>query len=135
MKELKILATLENFTHVVEYIEENLLYSNCDVKLSTQMLIAVEEIYVNIAKYAYSADIGDVTIKISVDEDITIIFIDHGMLFDPSMIADPDISLPAKERKIGGLGIFMVKNIMDTFEYKREDGQNILTMKKKLEIS
>jgi anti-sigma regulatory factor (Ser/Thr protein kinase) len=95
----------------------------------------VEEIFVNIAHYAYKPGVGSATIRTEVHEDplsIELIFIDGGVPYDPLAKEDPDVSLPADQRQIGGLGIFMAKKVMDTMDYRYENGQNVLTMTKKI---
>ena len=95
--------------------------------------MAVEEIFVNIANYAYDNEPGDVWISVSTDElGATVEFRDSGVPFDPLQKEDPDITLSAEKRPIGGLGIFMVKKNVDDISYEYRDGQNILRMKKLL---
>jgi anti-sigma regulatory factor (Ser/Thr protein kinase) len=88
----------------------------------------VEEIFVNIAHYAYTPETGSVTIRMSVQENIVIEFEDSGKPYNPLEKEDPDIKASAEEREVGGLGIFMVKKIMDKVEYRREGNKNILTI-------
>ena len=98
--------------------------------------VAVEELYVNIACYAYTPDTGDATIRIQADQEphvVEITLIDSGIPYDPLAKPDPDVTLSAEERQIGGLGIFMVKKSMDDMQYERRDGKNILTIKKKFD--
>ena len=95
--------------------------------------VAVEEIFVNVAHYAYAPATGDVAVGVYVTNDprsINITFRDSGVPFNPLEKADPDITLKAEDRKIGGLGIYMVRKTMDDMTYEYKDGQNILTMKK-----
>ena len=97
--------------------------------------IAVEEIYVNIALYAYQPGRGPVTLRWTLEEDplrIQIDFMDRGTPYDPLSRKDPDITLSAEERQIGGLGIYMVRKSMDEVSYEHRDGQNCFTMKKRL---
>lgn len=99
--------------------------------------IAVEEIYVNIALYAYEPGRGPVTLRWTLEEDplrIQIDFLDRGTPYDPLSRKDPDITLSAEERSIGGLGIYMVRKSMDEVSYEYRDGQNCFTMKKRLII-
>ena len=106
---------------------------NCSTKIQTQIDIAVEELFVNIAHYAYKPDTGPATVRVEVEKEppaICITFIDHGVPYDPLAREDPDITLSAEERRIGGLGIFMVKKSMDSIEYEYKDGQNILHIRK-----
>ena len=92
---------------------------------------ALEEVFVNVAKYAYEEG-GTVEVTLSNDKNkVTFIFKDHGKEFNPLDREDPDITASSSEREIGGLGIFMAKNIMDDISYEYKDGYNILTMIKK----
>ena len=129
MNELLIEATLENIDTVIEFINERL--EDCTPKTQRQIEIAVDEIFSNIARYAYNPDVGNATVRVAVGDDITIEFEDSGTNYDPLSKDDPDVSLPPKQRKAGGLGVFMVKNIMDSVEYRREGDKNILTVRKK----
>ena len=107
------------------------------MKIQMQIDIAVEEIFVNIANYAYAPEIGTATVRVEVMGDppsVDITFIDKGIPYDPLAKADPDVTLSAEERQIGGLGIFMVKKSMDDVKYAYLDGHNILTIKKGLVI-
>lgn len=135
MKELDITALNENLPQVLEFVEGELEALNCSMKVITQIDIAVEEIFVNIASYAYNPEIGPATIRVEIAEEpiaVIISFIDKGVPYDPLAKPDPDVNLPLMERQIGGLGIFMVKKTMDDVSYEYKNGQNILTIKKKL---
>ena len=103
--------------------------------MKEQIDIAVEEIYVNIANYAYQSGTGQATIcmETAKDSGMAIIrFINSGIPFNPMERKDPDVTLSAEERNIGGLGIYMVKKSMDDVFYEYKDGHNILTIKKKV---
>ena len=105
------------------------------MKIQTAICVALEEVFVNIAHYAYEGGEGDVTLEIKFDEttrDIIFRMIDQGVAFDPLQKPDPDITLSAEEREIGGLGIFIAKKTMDLVTYAYENGENILTMIKKI---
>lgn len=133
MKELKITALTENLPQVLAFVDEQLEAADCPMKVQMQIEIAVEEIFVNIAHYAYEDEDGIATIRVDVQgqppsADIT--FIDSGVPYDPLAKTDPDVTLSAEERQIGGLGIFLVKKSMDDVIYEYSDGQNILTLKK-----
>lgn len=133
MVEIKVLATLENLETVTEFIDKQL--ENCPMKIVTQINLAVEEIFVNIVKYAYKSEIGNATIRCEVKDNpkrIVIDFLDEGIPYNPMINDDPDITLSAEERNIGGLGIFMVKKLVNEIEYTFKDGKNILTIKKKI---
>ena len=130
MNEFYIEATLENVNTVMDFISERI--KDCPHKIQNQIEIAVDEIFSNIARYAYNPDVGSATVRIAVGDDITIEFEDSGVAYDPLSRDDPDTTLSAEERKIGGLGVFMVKGIMDSADYRREGNKNILTIKKEL---
>lgn len=135
MKELTVPATLEELDTIQAFIEGELEETKCPMKDVLQLSIAVEEIYVNIAHYAYHPEVGEATVRIVVGGDpiqVTIQFLDHGKPFNPLLKEDADITLSAEERDIGGLGILMVKKSMDQVDYTYEDGKNILTIRKKL---
>lgn len=132
MKELRIEALIENLDKVQAFVEELLEEAGCPMKLMISINIAVEEIYVNIASYAYPSGPGEAIIRMDVkDNEATIIFEDSGVPYDPLAKEDPDITLSAEERQIGGLGIYMVKKSMDSMEYEYRDNKNILTIRKK----
>ena len=130
MKELSIDAKKENLDTVMDFICSVLEEGGCPIKLQTSICLSVEELFVNVAHYAYQKEAGKVTIRIEVNYKITIEFEDEGIPFNPLEKEDPDINAAAKDREIGGMGIFMVKQIMDSVEYKRESGKNIVVMSK-----
>lgn len=133
MKELTVSAKLENIPVVTAFIDERLEALDCSMKAQMQIDIAIDELFGNIAHYAYPDGTGDATVRFEFDEatrTASITFIDSGMPFDPLEKADPDVTLSAQEREIGGLGIFMVKKTMDKIEYSYENGFNILTIHK-----
>lgn len=135
MKELNIEAKKENLNQVLAFVDEQLEYCKCTMKTMMQIDMAVEELFVNIALYAYSPEIGCVTVCVDVCKEpltVTITFIDQGKPYNPLANDDPDIALSAEERQIGGLGIYMAKKIMDNIEYEYKEGRNILTIKKRL---
>ena len=136
MKELNIAATVENIEVVTEFVNELLEALDCPMKAQMQIDIAIDELFGNIAHYAYNPDVGDATVRVEVIEDplaVVITFIDKGVPYDPLAKADPNTTLSAEERELGGLGIFMVKKTMDDITYEYKDGQNILTIKKNLQ--
>lgn len=135
MEALRIKALTDNLDRVLQYVDTALELMGCSMKNQIQIDMAVEELFVNIAHYAYKGTAGDAVILAGPDPKtgvLRITFMDWGVPFDPLAKADPDISLSVEEREIGGLGIFMAKKIMDTMDYKYENGQNILTMTKKI---
>ena len=110
----------------------NARIDDCPMKVQNQIKIAVDEIFSNIANYAYHPKVGGAAVRVIVGDDISVEFEDSGIAYDPLSADSPDITLSAEEREIGGLGLFMVKNIMDSVEYRRDGDKNILTIKKRL---
>ncbi|MGN1423767.1 MAG: ATP-binding protein [Oscillospiraceae bacterium] len=116
---------------VLAFTEEQLEAAGCPMKKVMQITVAIEEMFVNIAHYAYPAGNGAVRYSVERDGNCVIFRLtDSGVPFDPLAKPDPDITLSAKERKIGGLGIYMMKQTMDELSYEYTNGENILTMKK-----
>ena len=135
MKELTITATVENIGIVTEFVNEQLEALDCPMKAQMQIDIAIDELFGNIAHYANHPDVGNATVRVEVTEEplaVIVTFIDQGMPYDPLRAAEPDITLSAEERNLGGLGIYMVKKSMDEITYEYKDGKNILSIKKKL---
>ncbi len=135
MKELKIQALVEKLPEVAEFVDIELEKLDCNMKVQMQIDVAVEEIFVNIANYAYQPDVGDATIIFDTVDDgktVSITFKDSGVPYNPLEKEDPDITLPGEQRPIGGLGIFMVKKSMDKVLYEHKDGQNVLTLLKSI---
>lgn len=134
-KELTIAATVENIEAVTDFVNEQLEALDCPVKAQMQIDIAIDELFGNIAHYAYNPDVGEATVRVEVMEEplsVVITFIDQGVPFDPLDAQEPDTSLSAQERSIGGLGIYMVKKSMDEITYAYENGRNILSIRKEL---
>ena len=135
MKEMTLAATLENIPVVTAFIDAQLEALSCPMKAQAQIDVAIDELFGNIARYAYPNGIGDVTVRFDFDETprmVSVTFIDSGIPFDPLQKADPDVSRPADEREAGGLGIFMVKKSMDKLAYRHENGFNMLTIYKRI---
>lgn len=142
-KRLKIESKLEYMDQVTSFITDELKVHKLAMKIIMQVDLASEEVFTNIAHYAYGQkdlegriipDSGTGPVEIIVDIDnkcVTLTFIDEGTEFDPLKKKDPDITLSAEEREIGGLGIYMVKKIMDDVFYRYESGKNILTLIKR----
>lgn len=131
MTERTFPATDDALNDAIAYIEEELDKIDCPMKSVMQITVCVEEMFVNVAHYAYGGETGEV--KLAIDGDsrtVSITLVDEGVPFDPLAKEDPDITLNAEERNIGGLGIFMVKKSMNEVKYERRDGKNIFTMKK-----
>lgn len=131
--EITLDATLDNMDTATEFVRSEIEHLVEVRKNRAQLLIAVDEIFCNIAKYAYNPEIGPATIKVNavVEEDmVELCFVDKGKEYNPLMHEDPDTTLSAEEREIGGLGILMVKNSMDDVSYEYKDGCNILKLRK-----
>ena len=135
MFELTLDAAIENLDKVISFVDGHLESLGCSMKVQMQLDVAVEELFVNIARYAYAPNVGKATIMLEWDEaeaSVAITFIDEGIPFDPLKKADPDVTLSLEERPVGGLGIFMVKKSVDKMEYDHRDGRNILIIRKKI---
>ncbi len=133
MKELVIEAERENLPKVQAFIDEQLEAAGCPMPTQITIDVAAEEIFVNIASYAYSPETGPVTIQVAVQENpltAKITFIDHGRPYNPLEKPDPDTTLTVRQRKKGGLGIYMVKQSMDRVNYEYQNGKNMLTIEK-----
>ena len=133
MKELTIAATVESIETVTAFVGEQLEILDCPMKAQLQIEIAIDELFSNIAHYAYHPEIGEATVRVEVAEDplaVIITFIDNGVAYDPLKQTDPDTTLSAEEREVGGLGIYMVKKSIDEISYEYVNGQNILKIKK-----
>ena len=130
-KTMETEAVKEHLPQVLEFVEGCLEEAGCPMKTMMQISIAVEEIFVNIASYAYAPETGNVRIRVEASGEkamASITFEDSGIPYDPLKKEDPDVTLSAEERKIGGLGIYMVKQSMDQVRYEYRDGKNILTL-------
>ena len=135
MKELTIEAVLENVDTVIDFIDEQLAEYGCGMKEKMAIDVAADELFTNIASYAYNLEKGNVTVRVEVFEDpltVEITFIDNGVPYNPLAKADPDTTLSVEDRPIGGLGIFIVKKSMDAVNYEYKEGRNILTIRKKI---
>ncbi len=133
MNELSVDATIENLDKIVDFVDTNLDSFDCPIKSKIEIDIALDEIFSNIVHYAYEGKVGKATIRIGQSEDkkeIIIQFIDSGVPYNPLLKEDPNVNLSAEERKVGGLGIYIVKKSMDKVEYEHKNNQNILTIKK-----
>lgn len=134
MRELKIDAEIDNLERVQEYVNQALERAGFGLKQIMQISLAVEEIFCNIANYAYKPDKGEARIYCEVKKDnpdrMVIEFIDEGTPYNPLDREDPDIKLSLEERQVGGLGIFLTKKLMDSMEYRHEGTKNILIVTK-----
>ena len=135
MKEITVPAKPEKITAVTAWADEQLEALDCPMKAQMQLDVAIDELFGNIAHYAYGETEDEATVRFGFDEAVRVVsitFMDRGVPFNPLEKADPDVTLSAEEREIGGLGIFMVRKTTDKMEYRHENGFNILTIYKQI---
>ena len=135
MKEITLDATASNIAVVTDFVNAELEVLGCPSKARMQLDVAIDEVFGNISRYAYGSAVGRATVRLGFDEverEVTLTFVDSGSEFNPCEAPEPDITLMLEERPIGGLGLFMVKKMMDGMAYRREDGRNILTLRKRI---
>ena len=135
MQEITVSAAAVNIEKVTDFVNKQLDLYSCPQRAKAQIDVAIDEIFGNIAQYAYTAGEGAITVRAEVCEEpfsVILTFCDSGRPYNPLEAAEPDTSLSAEERTVGGLGIFMVKHTMDEIAYEYKNGQNILTVKKAL---
>ena len=136
MAELKLdEARVDRLDEVLAFVDGALEQLDCPLKAQMQLDVAVDELFGNIAQYAYPDGTGSVTVRFDHDEAarmVSVTFVDSGVPFDPLKQRDPDVSLSIDDRKEGGLGIFMVKKTMDHMVYRHENGCNLLTIYKRI---
>ena len=133
MKSITVEAVIQNVETVTEFVNTVLEENDCPMKVQMQIDVVIDEIFGNISYYAYGADGGKASVQAGIEKGmIVLVFIDQGIPYNPLENKDPDITLNLEEREIGGLGIYMVKKIMDEVSYEYMDGQNILRMRKSL---
>lgn len=130
---LTMAATMDNLEQATGFLDAALEKLEVSPKTQLQLELALEEAYVNVVNYAYPGETGEVTLELETDPDQRLLVLrlrDHGIAFNPLEEAEPDVSLAAGERQIGGLGIFLVRKNVDEVSYEYRDGQNVLTMRK-----
>lgn len=133
MKELTVEATVRNIPAVTDFVDEALDTMGCSQRIQTQINIAIDELFSNIAHYAYNPATGPATVQVEVEKNplaVVVTFIDRGKPYDPLSAREPDLSLDLMQRPVGGLGIFLVRRTMDDVSYEYRDGRNILRIKK-----
>ena len=133
METITLAATIDNLQQVTDFAAEKLEARDCPLKASMQLELVIEEVFVNIASYAYDGETGDAKLSMEFEENpaaVILTFVDDGKPYNPLEKPDPDTSLGVDEREIGGLGIFLVKSNVDEISYERTVGKNILRMKK-----
>ena len=136
MQEITVKATSEHLQLVTQFVNVQLEKLGCSQRVLIQVDVMIDELFSNIVQYAYNLETGPVTVRVDVEDNplcVIITFIDHGAPFDPLSHEFRDSThLLAKERPIGGLGLFMVKRTMDDISYSHQNGQNILTIRKRI---
>ena len=133
MAEITVAVDLDSLNDVLAFVDGEMERAGCSMKLMTQVDMAVEEIFVNIARYAYHPEAGEASVRCEAGGDpfqIVVGFADRGRPFNPLDREDPDVTLDAEARQLGGLGILMAKKLMDDIQYEYRDGKNILTLRK-----
>ncbi|MBU5681868.1 ATP-binding protein [Blautia sp. MSJ-9] len=135
MKSITAEAKIENIVLVTDFVNSILEKNECSMKVQMEIDIVIDEIFSNIAYYAYAPGSGEATVQVEIEDSpkrLELVFIDRGIPYNPLENKDPDVTLDIEERKIGGLGIFLVKEMMDEVLYEYVDGQNILKLIKDL---
>ena len=135
MKEITLPAIIESISRVTAFVDEQLEALDCPMKAQMQIDVAIDELFGNIARYAYAPGTGEAAVRFDFDADtrtVSITFLDSGIPFDPLARAAPDINAPAEARAVGGLGIYLVRKTMDRVDYRYADGKNILTIQKRI---
>lgn len=135
MKELTVAADIGNLHVVTDFVDAFLEEIDCPMKKQMQIDLAVDEVFTNICSYAYGNGEGEACIRIGCEEDpraVMITFADSGLPFNPLTQEEPDTTLPIDERLPGGLGIFLVRKMMDEVLYEYRSGKNILHIRKRL---
>lgn len=134
MDEITVEAVIDNLERVTVFVDSRLEALDCPADAQFQIEVAMEELFTNIANYAYAPGTGSVTVRAEGEpRAIVLTFIDSGVPYDPLAKEDPDLTLSLEERPIGGLGVYMARQCMDEMIYRREDGRNVTTIRKKWE--
>ena len=134
-KKLTTIAEVEKLDDVLAFLDSFLEENNCPPKPQMQLDVALEEMFINVANYAYSPEKGDVCIEIESSDNkngVIVTLTDSGVPYNPLEKPDPDTTLSSEERQIGGLGVFLVKKNMDDVTYEHKNGKNVLTMIKNI---
>ena len=134
VQKITLPAVVDSIEKVTEFVNDRLQKSNIPQKIQTQIDVVIDELMSNVTKFAYrDGKNGDISVEMEVnEEEIAMTFRDSGVPFNPLEQADPDVNAPLEQRKIGGLGLFLVRKTMDKLNYVYENGQNVLTVIKKL---
>ena len=135
MHKLTVPAKIENLQKVFNFLNTQLNSVTYNMKSRLQLELSIEEAYVNISKYAYEYNEGNIEILSHIDKDpiqITVKLMDSGIPYNPLNNEDPNILANTEEKELGGLGILLIKKNVDNIRYEYLDGKNVLTIQKKL---
>ena len=133
MEKITVAASVDNLQQVIDFATEKLEERDCPMKAAMQLELVIEEVFVNIASYAYHPEKGSATFCVDFEDEpeaVIMTFVDSGKPYNPLEKSDPDVTLDLNDREIGGLGIFLVKKNVDEISYERTNGKNILRLKK-----
>ena len=137
MAEITVRAAPEQIDAVMDFVNRQLDVLSCPEETRVDLDVAVDELLSNIIRYAYGSETGTVTVRVETQLEpkaLILTFLDQGAPFDPLAEERPDTtSLPARERPMGGLGLYLVRSLVDEITYARRDGQNVLTVHKEIE--
>ena len=137
MREMTVSASPDQIDAVMDFVNGQLEEMDCPEETRIDVDVAVDELLGNIVQYAYRPGTGTVTVRVDTAKNpaaVTITFADRGSPFNPLAKEAPDTtSLPARERPMGGLGLYLVQSLVDEITYARRDGQNVLTVHKEIE--
>lgn len=132
-EKITVPAELKQLAAVMTMINNRMSLLNCTQRTRMQIKVAVDEIFCNIARYAYDGEEGTITVQVEEEDTppgLTIAFVDRGIPFNPLTAREPNLTAPAKKRPVGGLGLYIVKKTMDKVSYEYKDGYNVLTIQK-----
>ncbi len=132
-EQIRLFAKMENLHSFTTFITAYAVQNQLSEKKCHEVKLAADEIITNIIQYAYPKSGGDILVTCDMDPSgtLSIEIVDEGVFFNPLEVGEPDISSKIEEMKIGGLGIFLAKRMVDDIQYRREDDRNILTLYKK----
>ncbi len=135
MKTITLAAKIDSIAEATAFMDAELEMVDCPMKAQVQLDIVLDELFSNIARYAYKGGDGEASVSFGFDPEtrtVSIVLKDRGIAYNPLEKEEPDVTLPLDKRPIGGLGIFLVKKNVDKMTYARRNGQNILTVLKKI---
>lgn len=135
MQRFTVDAAIENIPAITDFVNSQLKAHACPLQTQYEIDIAIDEIVSNVARYGYPSGKGEITVQVQWQENpltVVIVFIDQGIAYNPLRQKEPNLTLCAQERPVGGLGIFMVKHMMDNVQYERRGRENVLSLSKQM---